>query len=164
MFHPHKNFNPCHFLIHTKNLWIPQPMPKFESSYPLTHTTHTTGPIQLTCKISGNCKGNGLTTAELHHMYFPCKIQELVLDGGFQISSLQTKKIKIGNIVPNIDTTDVILISLWAMGIGGGSREYRRKCRPMWDLRRPKTCRCKVLHICGLYFDNLHHCLIFLKD
>ena len=44
------------------------------------------------------------------------------------------------------------------MEIGSGSRQSRRKCRPMWDLRRQKNCRRKIFYVCGLYFHNLHHC------
>ena len=45
-----------------------------------------------------------------------------------------------------------------AMGIGGGIRLCRRKCRPMLVLRRQKNCRRKVFHICGLSFQVLQCC------
>ena len=47
------------------------------------------------------------------------------------------------------------------MGIGGGIRQCRRKCRPMLVLRRQKKkkkCRRKGFHICVLSFQVLQYC------
>ena len=33
-----------------------------------------------------------------------------------------------------------------AMGIGGGSRQCRRKCHRIWDLRQQKNFCCKVFY------------------
>ena len=36
------------------------------------------------------------------------------------------------------------------MGIGGGSRQCCRKCRPMWHLRRQENCCRKVFNVWSL--------------
>ena len=45
---------------------------------------------------------------------------------------------------------DYLVELLSTKGIGGGIRQYRRKCRPMLVLRQQKKCRRKGFHICGL--------------
>ena len=52
----------------------------------------------------------------------------------------------------------MLLVTDSAMGIGGGIRQCRRKCRPMSFLRQQKKCRHKGFHICSLSFQVLQCC------
>ena len=47
---------------------------------------------------------------------------------------------------------------LTALGIGGGIRQCRRKCRPMLVLQQQKKRRRKSFQICGLSFQVLQCC------